>query len=55
MYQRGTVCFNAEGTFQDELYSERKYFYNGRECCRFLIQTVLRDACVKYLKENPPK
>jgi hypothetical protein len=50
--RNGTVCFKAEGTFQDEQYSERKYFYNGREYCRFLIQTVLRDACVEFLKAN---
>lgn len=51
----GKVCFQAEGTFQDEQYSNRKYFYNGKEYCGSLIQTVLRDACVEYLKENLPK
>ena len=55
IYQHGTVCFKAEGTFEDPQYSDRKYFYNGREYCGSLIQTILRDACVDFLKANLPK
>ena len=55
-YQHGTICFEAEGTFEDQQYSNRKYFYKGRESCGSLIQTILRDACVEFLKANlPPK
>lgn len=54
-YQRGTVFFRAEGTFKDEPYSNRKYFYKGKEYCGSLIQTILRDACVEFLKVNLPK
>lgn len=55
MYQHGTVFFKAEGTFEDPPYSDRKYFYNGREYCGSLIQPILRDACVDFLKANLPK
>lgn len=54
-YLHGKVCFKAEGTFQNEQYSNRKYFYKGEEYCGSLLQTILRDACVEFLKENLPK
>lgn len=54
-YQVENVCFKATGTFKDESYSDRKYFYNDKQYNGFLIQTALRDECVKFLKQNPPK
>jgi hypothetical protein len=54
-YTSGKVCFKAEGTFKDEPYSDRKYFYKDKEYCGSIFQTILRDACVEYLKVNLPK
>lgn len=51
----GKVCFQAEGTFEDPLYSNRKYFYNGKEYCGSLIKTALRDAYFEFIEENKKK
>ena len=55
-YKSGTVCFRAEGTFEKELLSDNKYFYNGKQYGSSVIHIKLRDACVEFLKANlPPK
>ena len=53
--QHETACFNAEGTFKDEPYSDMIFLYNGKEYLGPLLKIVLRDACIKFLQNNPPK
>lgn len=54
-YKSGTVCFRAEGTFEKELLSDNKYFYNGKQYGSSVIHIKLRDACVEFLKANLPR